>query len=89
MVVVFAICWAPFHIDRVMWSYIDDWSDEQHRAFEFVHLISGVFFYLSSAVNPILYSLMSSRFRELFREVACQRSEQKYNITQVTFRTTT
>ncbi|MCI4377813.1 hypothetical protein PGIGA_G00207850 [Pangasianodon gigas] len=88
LVVLFAICWAPFHIDRVMWSYIDDWSEDQHRVFEFVHLISGVFFYLSSAVNPILYSLMSSRFRELFREVACRKNEQKFNHTQITFRTT-
>ncbi|XP_026998253.1 neuromedin-U receptor 1-like [Tachysurus fulvidraco] len=88
LVVVFAICWAPFHVDRVMWSYIEDWREEQHRAFEYVHLLSGVFFYLSSAVNPILYSLMSSRFRELFREVTCWKAEQKFNITQITFRTT-
>ncbi|KAG7329790.1 hypothetical protein KOW79_006012 [Hemibagrus wyckioides] len=88
LVVVFAICWAPFHIDRVMWSYIQDCREEQHQAFEYVHLISGVFFYLSSAVNPILYSLMSSRFRELFREIACWKTKQKFNITQVTFRTT-
>lgn len=88
LVVVFAICWAPFHIDRVMWSYIEDWREEQHRAFEYVHLLSGVFFYLSSAVNPILYSLMSTRFRELFREVTCWKAEQKFNITQITFRTT-
>lgn len=88
LVVVFAICWAPFHIDRVMWSYIDDWSEEQHRAYEIVHLISGVSFYLSSAANPVLYGLMSSRFRELFREVACRRNERRFSITQITFRTT-
>ncbi|XP_053355114.1 neuromedin-U receptor 1 [Clarias gariepinus] len=88
LVVVFAICWAPFHIDRVMWSYIEDWSEQHHRVFEFIHLISGVFFYLSTAANPILYSLMSSRFRELFREVACRKPEQKFSITQITFRTT-
>ncbi|TSL47728.1 Neuromedin-U receptor 1 [Bagarius yarrelli] len=88
LVVVFAICWAPFHIDRVMWSYIEDWSEEQHRAFEYVHLISGVFFYLSSAVNPVLYSLMSSRFRELLKELACWKTEQKFNMMQLTFRTT-
>lgn len=88
LVVVFAICWAPFHIDRVMWSYIDNWSEQNLHAFELVHLTSGVLFYLSSAVNPILYSLMSSRFRGLFREVACRKNEQKFNITQITFRTT-
>uniref|UniRef100_A0A8V0YZK7 Neuromedin U receptor 1 n=1 Tax=Gallus gallus TaxID=9031 RepID=A0A8V0YZK7_CHICK len=30
-----------------------------------------VFFYLSSAANPILYNLMSTRFREMFKEVMC------------------
>lgn len=31
--------------------------------------IPGVFFYLSSAVNPIIYNLLSHRFRAAFRNV--------------------
>uniref|UniRef100_A0A8C4ZJR7 Neuromedin U receptor 1a n=1 Tax=Gadus morhua TaxID=8049 RepID=A0A8C4ZJR7_GADMO len=65
LVVVFGICWAPFHTDRLMWSFISDWSEDQLETFQYVHLISGVLFYLSSAVNPILYNLMSTRFREI------------------------
>ncbi|KAL1279812.1 hypothetical protein QQF64_014412 [Cirrhinus molitorella] len=80
LVIVFGICWAPFHIDRVMWSYIDDWTAENHHVFEYVHLLSGVFFYLSSVVNPILYNLMSSRFREMFREVVCQKDHRQLSI---------
>ncbi|CAL8393291.1 unnamed protein product [Boreogadus saida] len=72
LVVVFGICWAPFHADRLMWSFISDWSEGQLETFQYVHLISGVLFYLSSAVNPILYNLMSTRFREMFREVMCR-----------------
>uniref|UniRef100_A0A8C5AMY0 Neuromedin U receptor 1a n=1 Tax=Gadus morhua TaxID=8049 RepID=A0A8C5AMY0_GADMO len=72
LVVVFGICWAPFHTDRLMWSFISDWSEDQLETFQYVHLISGVLFYLSSAVNPILYNLMSTRFREMFREVMCR-----------------
>lgn len=64
--VVFGLCWAPFHADRLMWSCMDVSSERQLRVFEQVHVISGVFFYLSSAVNPVLYNLMSSRFREMF-----------------------
>ncbi|XP_028833533.1 neuromedin-U receptor 1 [Denticeps clupeoides] len=88
LVMVFGICWAPFHIDRVMWSYIDHWTIQHHQVFEYVHLISGVFFYLSSAVNPILYNLMSTRFREMFKEVACQRVTRRYSVTQLTSRST-
>ncbi|XP_072543127.1 neuromedin-U receptor 1 [Salminus brasiliensis] len=88
LVIVFGICWAPFHIDRVMWSYIDHWTKERHHIFEFVHLASGIFFYLSSVVNPILYNLMSSRFRDMFREVACQKTQHHSSVTQVTQRST-
>ncbi|OCT78481.1 neuromedin-U receptor 1 [Xenopus laevis] len=71
LVVVFGICWAPFHTERLMWSFINDWTEAMHQIFSFVHVISGVLFYLSSAVNPILYNLLSTRFREMFKEVMC------------------
>ncbi|XP_070775230.1 neuromedin-U receptor 1-like [Enoplosus armatus] len=69
LVVVFGLCWAPFHVDRLMWSYID--TEHHHKVFEHVHIVSGVCFYLSSAINPILYNLMSTRFREMFSQVTC------------------
>ncbi|XP_039998802.1 neuromedin-U receptor 1-like isoform X2 [Xiphias gladius] len=64
LVVVFGLCWAPFHVDRLVWSYINTSCEEHLKIFEHVHIVSGVFFYLSSAINPILYNLMSTRFRE-------------------------
>ncbi|KAG9351194.1 hypothetical protein JZ751_025084 [Albula glossodonta] len=94
LVVVFGICWAPFHTDRLMWSFIDHWTSDHLEVFQYVHIISGVFFYLSSAVNPILYNLMSTRFRETFREAMCQRSHRpatrkhSLSITRVTLRST-
>ncbi|XP_062987827.1 neuromedin-U receptor 1 [Elgaria multicarinata webbii] len=77
LVVVFGICWAPFHTDRLVWSFITHWTDSMLHMFQYVHIISGVFFYLSSAANPILYNLMSTRFREMFKEVMCRRRFQK------------
>lgn len=77
-----------------MWSFISDWSEYHLEMFEYVHIISGVFFYLSSAVNPILYNLMSTRFREMFKEVMCHRphhiTPRKYSlsVTRVTLRST-
>ncbi|XP_041753095.2 neuromedin-U receptor 1-like [Coregonus clupeaformis] len=72
LVIVFGICWAPFHIDRLMWSFINNWTDHHHLVFQYVHIVSGVFFYLSSVVNPILYNLMSTRFREMFQQITCR-----------------
>ncbi|XP_022375030.1 neuromedin-U receptor 1 [Enhydra lutris kenyoni] len=71
LVMVFGICWAPFHVDRLMWSFVSQWTEGLHLAFQYVHVISGVFFYLSSAINPVLYNIMSSRFRETFQEALC------------------
>lgn len=92
LVVVFTICWAPFHVDRLMWSFITDWTEGRMEIFQYVHVISGVFFYLSSAVNPILYNLMSTRFREMFKEVMCHRPhhimprKHSLSVTRVTMR---
>ncbi|XP_029310012.1 neuromedin-U receptor 1-like [Cottoperca gobio] len=74
LVVVFGLCWAPFHVDRLMWSYIDFSSDLHLQVFELVHIVSGVCFYLSSAINPIIYNLMSTRFREMFSHHTCYSS---------------
>ncbi|XP_061746160.1 neuromedin-U receptor 1-like [Nerophis ophidion] len=71
LVIVFGFCWAPFHVDRLMWSYMDSTVERHVEIFEHVHVVSGVFFYLSSAINPILYNLMSTRFREMFSHITC------------------
>lgn len=77
-----------------MWSFISDWTDKNREIFEYVHIVSGVFFYLSSTVNPILYNLMSTRFREMFKEVMCHRPhhiaprKHSLSVTRVTLRST-
>ncbi|XP_028262437.1 neuromedin-U receptor 2 [Parambassis ranga] len=75
VVAVFGVCWAPFHIERLLWSSVSQWTDLMHNIYQYVHILSGVFFYLSSAVNPIIYSLLSTRFRECFRELVCSHTE--------------
>ncbi|KAJ8359407.1 hypothetical protein SKAU_G00159320 [Synaphobranchus kaupii] len=74
VVLVFAVCWAPFHVDRLLWGFVTQWTDLMHRVFQYVHILSGILFYLSSAINPIIYNLLSTRFREHFRELICMRS---------------
>uniref|UniRef100_F7GL82 Neuromedin U receptor 2 n=1 Tax=Monodelphis domestica TaxID=13616 RepID=F7GL82_MONDO len=69
LVLVFAICWTPFHVDRLFFSFVEEWTESLASVFNLVHVISGVFFYLSSAVNPIIYNLLSHRFREAFLNV--------------------
>ncbi|KAM9409567.1 LOW QUALITY PROTEIN: neuromedin-U receptor 2 [Pholidichthys leucotaenia] len=79
VVAVFGVCWAPFHIERLL-SSISQWTDLMHNIYQYVHILSGVFFYLSSAVNPIIYSLLSTRFRECFRELVCSHVEESSSV---------
>ncbi|NXE48341.1 NMUR2 protein, partial [Casuarius casuarius] len=73
LVMVFAICWAPFHIDRLFFSFVVEWTEPLANIFNLIHVVSGVFFYLSSAVNPIIYNLLSQRFRMAFLSVISPR----------------
>ncbi|XP_074543928.1 neuromedin-U receptor 1-like [Halichoeres trimaculatus] len=88
LVLVFSLCWAPFHTDRLMWSYMNTSDKEHNRIFGQFHIISGVFFYLSSAVNPILYNLMSTRFREMFSHICCSKRWSTHSSIRMTQRST-
>lgn len=68
--VTFFICWAPFHAQRLMAVYgsmsgID--SDLFNRIFHILDLTSGVLYFLSTCIDPLLYNLMSHKFREAFK----------------------
>ncbi|XP_010637999.1 neuromedin-U receptor 2 [Fukomys damarensis] len=69
LVLVFAVCWMPFHADRLFFSFVEEWTEPLAAVFNLIHVVSGVFFYLSSAVNPVIYNLLSRRFQAAFRNV--------------------
>ncbi|CAI9170722.1 unnamed protein product [Rangifer tarandus platyrhynchus] len=79
LVLVFAICWAPFHIDRLFFSFVEEWTEPLAAVFNLIHVVSGVFFYLSSAVNPIIYNLLSHRFQAAFRTVIPPSCQQQHS----------
>jgi neuromedin U receptor 1 len=71
VVAAFFICWAPFHAQRIMAVYgglfkqsVNCWF---HRIYSILTYISGILFFLSTCINPLLYSLMSNKFRRAFR----------------------
>ncbi|XP_057701782.1 neuromedin-U receptor 1 [Corythoichthys intestinalis] len=80
VVAVFGVCWAPFHMERLLWSSVHQWTDLMHNIYQYVHILSGVLFYLSSAVNPVIYSLISTRFRECFRDLVCSRANKPKSV---------
>ncbi|KAH7971334.1 hypothetical protein HPB49_022107 [Dermacentor silvarum] len=65
VVVSFIICWTPFHAQRLIATYADQ-TAAMVLLFTVLTYISGVTYYLSATVNPILYQVMSLKFRQAF-----------------------
>ncbi|XP_018791449.1 PREDICTED: neuropeptide SIFamide receptor-like isoform X2 [Bactrocera latifrons] len=68
--VAFFLCWAPFHAQRLMAVYGSSANIDSQLfkdVFEAVDLTSGVLYYLSTCINPLLYNIMSHKFRDAFK----------------------
>ncbi|KAK6626524.1 hypothetical protein RUM44_008997 [Polyplax serrata] len=66
----FFICWAPFHAQRLvaMYGHLDEHpSKTVYVVYIFLTYISGVLYYLSTTINPLLYHIMSHKFRNAFK----------------------
>nr|XP_020468827.1 growth hormone secretagogue receptor type 1-like [Monopterus albus] len=68
IVLAFVLCWLPFHVGRTIFSFslstaIDTQETYMNYLSQYFNLVSSVLFYLSAAVNPLLYNLMSARYR--------------------------
>lgn len=69
----FFVCLAPFRI-FTLWIIIAPDEQVKHKGLEFFYnflYFSRIMLYLNSAINPILYNLMSSKFRKGFRKLWC------------------
>uniref|UniRef100_A0A3Q0RMG8 Growth hormone secretagogue receptor type 1 n=1 Tax=Amphilophus citrinellus TaxID=61819 RepID=A0A3Q0RMG8_AMPCI len=61
IVLAFVLCWLPFHVGRTIFSL--SLGSQNDTPKNYFNLVSSVLFYLSAAVNPLLYNLMSARYR--------------------------
>ncbi|XP_017771195.1 PREDICTED: neuropeptides capa receptor-like, partial [Nicrophorus vespilloides] len=73
VVVAFFICWAPFHAQRLVATHVSFPSNADDRIkylkiYEVVTYISGVLYFVSTTINPLLYNIMSNKFRDAFKE---------------------
>ncbi|XP_066999950.1 neuropeptides capa receptor-like [Anabrus simplex] len=76
VVVAFFLCWAPFHIQRLLYLYGQD-SPNFAEINEWMFYITGCFYYLSATVNPILYNVMSAKYRNAFFKTLCCHSQKE------------
>ncbi|XP_064489941.1 neuropeptides capa receptor-like [Ornithodoros turicata] len=79
VVIAFFLCWAPFHTQRLLAVYVSpaSWTTGLRTLNEILYYTGGCLYYFSATINPILYSLMSVKYREAFREALCSFSKQK------------
>ncbi|XP_030630824.1 growth hormone secretagogue receptor type 1 [Chanos chanos] len=69
IVLAFVLCWLPFHIGRTLFSMSADSSPDLYYISQYFNLVSFVLFYLSAAINPLLYNIMSVRYRSAVRSL--------------------
>ncbi|XP_055079275.1 neurotensin receptor type 1 [Periophthalmus magnuspinnatus] len=62
VVIAFVVCWLPYHVRRLMFCYAEDLFDFYH----YFYMLTNTLFYVSSAINPILYNLVSATYRQIF-----------------------
>ncbi|XP_061395582.1 pyrokinin-1 receptor-like [Musca vetustissima] len=85
VVICFFLCWAPFHAQRLIAVYgpgsstvnannnsnnnNSNTKDHHEVIYTVMTYISGVLYYLSTCINPLLYNLMSNKFRQAFKSI--------------------
>ncbi|XP_033632575.1 neurotensin receptor type 1-like [Asterias rubens] len=74
VVAVFFLCWFPMRT-VILWQIfapkesIRAWLGANMHTFQVMIAIFRILVYINSAINPILYNLISSKFRVAFRSV--------------------
>lgn len=65
VVITFFICWAPFHAQRLLYVYQVSAFDDINN---WLYPLGGCLYYFSTTVNPILYNVMSAKYRMAFKK---------------------
>ncbi|XP_012787266.1 motilin receptor [Sorex araneus] len=75
VVLTFVACWLPFHVGRII--YINSTDTRMMYFSQYFNIVALQLFYLSASINPILYSLLSKKYRaaarKLLRVGGCRR----------------
>ncbi|XP_004399559.1 PREDICTED: motilin receptor [Odobenus rosmarus divergens] len=61
VVLAFVVCWLPFHVGRII--YINTEDSRMMNFSQYFNIVALQLFYLSASINPILYNLISKKYR--------------------------
>ncbi|VDK17313.1 unnamed protein product [Anisakis simplex] len=80
VVAIFAVCWLPYRAMVTYNSFVQDKWDPDWYIF-----LSKTMIFFNCAINPILYNVMSARFRNAFRSLLKGRKKIIHQIRQSGF----
>ncbi|XP_078416728.1 motilin receptor-like [Cetorhinus maximus] len=70
VVLAFALCWLPFHIGRNLFSNNStSGSVDMYLFSQYFNVVCMLLFYLSASINPVLYNVMSKKYRTAARKL--------------------
>ncbi|KAI6185000.1 Neuropeptides capa receptor [Aphelenchoides bicaudatus] len=76
VVLMFFLCWIPFHVQRLIAIFqpgleLDNMHGFEKAFYTSLFYLSGCFYYSNSALNPIVYNIMSTKYRRAFIKTIC------------------
>ncbi|XP_053561528.1 motilin receptor [Bombina bombina] len=74
VVLAFIICWLPFHTGRIIFVNSDI---KMVKVSQYFNVVAMLLFYLSASINPILYNLISKKYRTAAYKLLRQRPDEK------------
>ncbi|XP_037946148.1 neuropeptides capa receptor-like [Teleopsis dalmanni] len=77
VVVTFFVCWLPFHLQRLWFLYAKNYEN-YNDVNEWIFAVGGFAYYISCTINPILYNVMSHRYRVAFKDILCGKRKSVY-----------
>ncbi|XP_009808594.2 growth hormone secretagogue receptor type 1-like [Gavia stellata] len=66
VVLAFVLCWLPFHVGRILFAQSEIILYDLTQYF---NLIAMLLFYLGASINPILYNIMSHKYRKAMSKI--------------------
>ncbi|NXN72853.1 GHSR protein, partial [Himantopus himantopus] len=66
VVSAFVLCWLPFHVGRILFAQTEIILYDLTQYF---NLIAMLLFYLGASINPVLYNVMSHKYRKAMSKI--------------------
>ncbi|XP_068126369.1 pyroglutamylated RF-amide peptide receptor [Hyperolius riggenbachi] len=71
VVVLFAVCWAPFHVVHMMMEYSNFENEYDDVTIKIIFAMVQIIGFFNSICNPIVYAFMNENFKKNFLSALC------------------